>query len=109
MANYNDAQALLQQLKPIINECIENHPNVKAAIKAKKAVVWEQANTTNKTVKVKFLPDIFNEEVAPLTLPYNPQMESYLTTGTVKGKTVSVWYYQSVTNGIVMQDGLWSI
>lgn len=111
MANYNDAQALLQQLKPIINQCIENHPSVKSAIKAKKAVVANVDNpvdTNAKTVKIKFLPDIFNEEVEPLMFPYNPQMETYLTTGTVKGKTVSVWYYQSISNGIVMQDATWS-
>lgn len=103
MANYNDAQALLQQLKPIINQCIENHPSVKSAIKAKKATV-ESVSTTDKTVIVRFPFDS-----TLVTLPYNPQMESYLTTGTVKGKTVSVWFYQSLSNGIVMQDGAWSI
>lgn len=110
MANYNDAQQLLQKLKPIINQCIEKHPSVKSAIKAQKAVVVENGvNTTSKTVKVKFVADIFNEDVEPLVFPYNPQMETYLTTGTAKGKVVSVWYYQSIQNGIVMQDGAWSI
>ena len=107
MANYNDAQTLLQQLKPIINQCIDNHPSVKSAIKAKKATVANidnPVNTTDKTVIVRFPFD-----TTPITLPYNPQMESYLTTGTAKGKTVSVWFYQSITNGIVMQDGAWSI
>lgn len=107
MANYNDAQQLLQQLKPIINKCIENHPSVKSAIKAKKAVVANIENpvdTTNKTVTVRFP---FDSSLT--TLPYNPKMESYLTAGTVKGKAVSVWYYQSLSNGIVMQDGAWSI
>lgn len=103
MANYNDAQKLLQQLKPIINQCIENHPSVKSAIKAKKATV-ESVGTSNKTVTVRFPFD-----TSTVTLPYNPQMESYLTTGVVKGKTVSVWYYQSISNGIVMQDGAWTI
>lgn len=103
MINYNDAQALLQQLKPIINQCIENHPLVKLAIKAKKATV-DSVNTTAKTVSVRFP---FDTKI--VTLPYNPKMESYLTTGTVKGKTVSVWFYQSISNGIVMQDGAWSI
>lgn len=103
MANYNDAQQILQQLKPIINRCIDNHPSVKAAIKAKKATV-ESVNTIAKNVSVRFP---FDKTV--VTLPFNPQMETYLTTGTVKGKTVSVWYYQSITNGIVMQDGAWSI
>lgn len=103
MANYNDAQALLQQLKPIINRCIENHPLVKSAIKAKKATV-ESVDTAKKTVTVRFPFD-----TSLTTLPYNPQMENYLTTGTVKGKTVSVWFYQSISNGIVMQDGAWSV
>lgn len=103
MVNYKDAQSLLQQLKPIINQCIENHPLVKSAIKAKKATV-DSVNTTTKTVIVRFPFDS-----TLVTLPYNPQMESYLTTGTVKGKTVSVWFYQSLSNGIVMQDGAWSI
>lgn len=103
MANYNDAQQLLQQLKPIINQCIDNHPGVKSAIKAKKATV-ESVDTTNKTVTVRFP---FDSSLT--TLPYNPQMESYLTTGTVIGKTVSVWYYQSISNGIVMQNGAWNI
>lgn len=103
MANYNDAQQLLQQLKPIINQCIENHPSVKSAIKAKKAVV-DSVDSTNKTVTVRFPFDS-----SSTTLPYNPQMESYLTTGTVKGKAVSVWFYQSLSNGIVMQDGAWNI
>ena len=111
MANYNDAQALLQQLKPIINQCIENHPLVKSAIKAKKATV-DSVNTTAKTVTVRFPFDttLVTLSYNPLTtLPYNPRMESYLTTGTVKGKAVSVWFYQSLSNGIVMQDGAWSI
>lgn len=103
MVNYNVAQELLQQLKPIINQCIEIHPSVKSAIKAKKATV-ESVNTTEKSVTV-----LFPFDTTLVTLPYNPQMESYLTTGTVKGKTVSVWFYQSLSNGIVMQDGTWSI
>lgn len=103
MANYNDAQQLLQQLKPIINQCIENHPSVKSAIKAKKATV-DSVSTADKTVTVRFPFDS-----SLITFPYNPQMESYLTSGTVKGKAVSVWYYQSISNGIVMQDGAWSI
>ncbi len=106
MASYNDAQALLQQLKPIINQCIENHPDVKSAVKAKKATVADvenPVNTADKTVIVRFPFDTFT-----VTLPYNPKMENYLTTGTVKGKTVSVWFYQSLSNGIVMQDGMWN-
>ncbi len=108
MSTYSQASQLKAQLTSIINEAIENHPIVKSAIKAKKAVVWETPNTTNKTVKVKFLPDIFNNDVEPSSFPYNSQMESYLVSATPRKTTVSVWYNQSVNNGIVMQDGNWS-
>ena len=103
MSTYSEASRLKQLLGGIVNEMIENHPLVKSAIMAKKATV-DSFNTTSKTVTVRFPFDTTLVE-----LPYNPQMESYLTTGTVKGKTVSVWFYQSIQNGIVMQDGAWSI
>ena len=103
MSTYSEASRLKQLLGGIVNEMIENHPLVKSAIKAKKATV-DSVNTASKTVTVRFPFDTTLVE-----LPYNPQMESYLTTGTVKGKTVSVWFYQSLSNGIVMQDGAWSI
>lgn len=109
MANYNDAQQLLQQLKPIINQYIEKHPAVKSAIKAQKAVVWASPNTNEQTVKVKFLPDVFNQEVEPLTFPYNPQMESFLVDAIPKQTVISIWYYQNINNGIVMQDGEWIV
>ena len=108
MSTYSQASQLKAQLTSIINETIENHPLVKSAIKAKKATVanidGNPVNTTNKTVVVQFPFDS-----TLVTLPYNPQMESYLTTGTVKGKVVSVWYNQSINNGIVMQNGSWSL
>ncbi len=107
MSTYSEASRLKQLLGGIVNEMIENHPLVKSAIKAKKATVADidnPVNITDKTVIVRFPFDS-----TLVTLPYNPQMESYLTTGTVKGKTVSVWFYQSLSNGIVMQDGAWSI
>lgn len=101
MAKYDEAQKLLRQLNPIIDRRIENNPNVKSAIKAKKATV-ESVDAAAKTVTVRFPFD-----TSTVTLPYNPQMEGYLTSGTIKGKAVSVWYYQSLSNGIVMQDDVW--
>lgn len=103
MSAYNEASQLKTQLTRLINEAIENHPTIKATIKAKKATV-ESVNTSAKTVTVRLPFD-----TSLITLPYNPQMESYLTGGTVQGKAVSVWYSQSINNGIVMQNGDWSI
>lgn len=108
MSTYNEASQFKQMLKGIVDEMIDNHPLVKAAIKVKKAVVWDNPNTQDKTVKVKFLPDLFNNEIEPIELPYNPNMQSYLQTATLQQDTVSVWYYQSLNNGIVMQDGGWT-
>lgn len=109
MSVYQEASQLKVQLTRLINEAIENHTTIKSAIKAKKAVVWEAANTTAKTVKIKFLADIFNDEMEPLEFPYNSQMEIYLANATPKQTIVSVWYNQSINNGIVMQNGDWSI
>lgn len=106
MANYNDAQQLLQQLKPIINQCIENHPSVKSAIKAKKAVVMQAPNTTQQTVKIKFPADIFNKKTEPLTFPYNPKIP---IADLAVNKVVYVFYYQSLSNGVVMQNANWTV
>ncbi len=106
MATYSEAEALMRQLTPIINKCIENHPLVKSAIKARKAVVQAPPDTVNHTVAIKFLPNIFNAEIAPSIFPYNPN----ISVGDLeKGKTVFVWYYQSLSNGVVMQNATWSI
>lgn len=103
MSRYSEASQLKAMLTDIINQAIENHPLIKSAIKVKKATI-DSVNTSTKMVTVRFPFD-----TTLVTLPYNPRMESYLTTGTVNGKPVSVWYYQSIQNGIVMQDGSWSI
>lgn len=103
MANYSDSQSFLEKLRAIIKQEIERHPSVKSSIKAQKAIV-DSVNIIAKTVTVRFPLD-----KTIITLPYNPQMETYLKSGTVKGKTVSVWYYQSISNGIVMQNGAWNI
>lgn len=106
MATYSEAEALMRQLKPIINQCIENHPLVKSAIKVQKAVVWAAPDTSAHTVAVKFLPDLFDKNIAPTTFPYNPKIP---TSDLAVGKAVFVWYYQSLSNGVVMQNSTWSI
>lgn len=103
MSAYSEASQLKAQLTRLINEAIEVHPTIKSTIKAKKATV-ESVDSSTKTVVIR-LP--FDSSL--ITLPYNPQMESYLTSGAVQGKVVSVWYNQSINNGIVMQNGDWSI
>lgn len=106
MVTYSDAEALIRKLKPLINQCIENHPLVKSAIKVQKAVVQAAPDTANRTVAIKFLPDLFNKEISASIFPYNPNIpESDLAVG----KTVFVWYYQSLSNGVVMQNANWSI
>ena len=106
MANYNEAEALIRRLTPIINRCIENHPLVKSAIKAQKAVVQAAPDTSEHTVAVKFLPDLFDEDIPATVFPYNPNIP---TGDLAVGKTVFIWYYQSLSNGVVMQNATWSI
>lgn len=106
MATYSDAEALMRQLTPIINKCIENHPLVKSAIKTQKAVVWAAPDTEKHTIAIKFLPDLFNTDVDACIFPYNPKIP---IDDLAKGKTVFVWYYQSLSNGVVMQNANWSI
>lgn len=48
-------------------------------------------------------------DTSTITLPYNPQIEDYLTDGTTQGKLVSVWYNQSFDRGIAMQSGDWNL
>ena len=104
MSTYSEASQFKAQLTNIVNDVIVNHPLIKSAIKAQKAVIWGAPNTTAKTIPIKFLGDIFSEND-----PYNPQIESYLVSATARQTTVSVWYNQSINNGIVMQNGDWSI
>lgn len=106
MATYRDAEALVRRLRPIINSCIESHPLVKSAIKAQKAVVQAAPDTSQHTIAVKFLPDLFNDDVAASIFPYNPKIP---VSDLAKGKTVYVWYYQSLSNGVVMQNATWSV
>lgn len=108
MSTYSEASQFKQMLAGIIDERIRNHPEVQSAIKARKAIVWDNPDTNKKTVKVKFLPDIFNPNVEPLEFPYNSQMQSYLSQATPQETTVSVWYNYSLNNGVVMQDSEWT-
>lgn len=106
MSTYSQASQLKAQLTSIINEAIENHPLVKSAIKAQKAVVMGVPNTTEHTVKVKFPADIFNPDVEALTFPYNPNIP---TADLAVNKVVFIFYYQSINNGVVMQNANWTI
>lgn len=72
-------------------------------IKATRATV-ESIDTSTKTAVIRLSFD-----TSTITLSYNPQIEDYLTSGTVQVKSVFVWYSQSVSNGIVMQSGDWSL
>lgn len=106
MATYKDAEQLVQLLKPIIDSCIENHPLVKSAIKAKKAIVCAAPDTENHTVAIKFPSHLINKDISTITFPYNPNIP---TSDLAVGKTVFVFYYQSLSNGVVMQNAKWSI
>ena len=106
MATYKEADAFIRQLKRVIDKCISDHPLVKSAIKAQKAVVQAAPDTSAHTVAVKFLPDIFNDKIKASVFPYNPNIP---VGDLAKGKTVYVWYYQSLSNGVVMQNATWSI
>lgn len=106
MATYSDAETLMRLLTPIINKCIENHPLVKSAVKAQKAIIWGAPDTLNHTVQIKFPAELFDSNSEPSVFPYNPNIpESALA----KGKTVFVFYYQSLSNGVVMQNADWSL
>lgn len=106
MATYSEADTLMRQLKPIIDRAIENHPIVKAAIKVQKAVVKAVPDTVQHTVGIKFLSDLFDNESSTKTFPYNPNIP---VSDLAVGKTVFVFYYQSLSNGVVMQNANWSI
>ena len=99
MSMYTQASELKELLKQIVNKMIEDHPLVKSAIKAKKAIV-QSVDATTQTVKVKFPFDS-----TEITLPYNPRLT---TADLTAGKYVSVWFYQSIQNGIVMQNADWT-
>lgn len=99
MSIYSDAAQLKELLLPIINEAIEKHDSVKSAIKAKKARVVA-VNTTTQEVTVNLFGD-----TTQLTFPYNPQIP---IADLAVGKVISVWYNQSVNNGIVMQNSNWT-
>lgn len=105
MATFTEAQQLMRQLKPIIDRLIEQQPSVKSAIKVQKAVVQGIPDTEKHTVAIKFIPDLFNTEINPMIFPYNP----CLTVSDLEvGKSVFVFYYQSLSNGVVMQNATWT-
>mgnify|MGYP005765297957 CR=1 FL=1 len=98
---YSDAAQMKRLLCELIRNEIDNHPSVKAAIKAKKAIITTTANTTQPNkVGVKLMGD-----ETEIFLPYSSKFTaSQLTVGTV----VSVWYNYTIKNGIVYENGSWS-
>ena len=105
MATYSEADVLMRKLKPIIDREIETSPIIRSAIKARKAVVQEAPDTEKHTIAVKFLPDLFDKKATALTFPYNPSLSA---SDLEKGKVVFVFYYQSLSNGVVMQNATWT-
>lgn len=105
MATYNEASLLAQQLRPIIDREIESHPLVRSAIKVKKAIVQGAPDSERHTVPIKFLSDLFNTNTAALTYPYNPSLSA---DDLKKGKAVFVFYFQSLSNGVIMQNATWT-
>lgn len=102
MALYGEAKNFKNAMIKLIREEIKNSPEVKSAIKARKAVVTTPpSDETGNKVGVKLMQD--NTE---LFLPYNSRFSASDLTA---DKVVSVWYYQTLTNAIVMQDGAWSL
>lgn len=105
----SEAKKVKRLLVEICNEAIKNHPDVKAAIKAKKAVVTGAANTSAHTVTIAFVDDIISnggvDGAKSITLPYNPKLP---TSALAVGNAVSVWYSYGLQNAIVMEDAAWT-
>ena len=99
---YNDAAKMKHLLCQLIRQEIENHPAVKSAIKAKKATVTTAANTAQPNkVGVKLAGDD-----TEIFLPYSSNFSAAdLTVGTI----VSVWYNYTIKNGIVYENGSWTL
>ena len=105
MATYIEAQELIRLLTPIIEKVIERQSSVRSSIKAQKAVVQAPPDTDNHTVAIKFLPELFDADSQPMVFPYNPCLtESDLEVG----KAVFVFYSQSLSKGVVMQNATWT-
>ena len=100
MGAYVEARAVKESLIRLIDERISQHPSVREAIKAKKAVVTTPpSSATENKVGVRFPQD-----QTEIFLPFNSK---FLSSELTVGKVVSVWYYQSIINAIVMEDGAW--
>ncbi len=103
MSMYTEASKFKEILKLIVDEEINNHPLVKSSIKVQKAtIISVDLEKQSATIQFPF-------DSTLVTLPFNPIMTNFLSGNDVKGKIVSVWYYQSLQNGIIMQDAYWSI
>ena len=99
MSMYTEASKFKEMLKLIVDEEINNHPLVKSSIKVQKATIIS-VDLEKQSATIQFPFD---------STLVNPIMTNFLSGNDVKGKIVSVWYYQSLQNGIIMQDAYWSI
>ena len=106
MATYEESENLMRRLRSLVNQCIEDHPLVRSAIKVQKAVVKGVPDKANHRVAITFLSDLCNTNAPVIYMPYNPNIpDSDLQTNSV----VYVWYYQSLSNGVIMQNANWTI
>ena len=101
MGALDEAGSAKQILTDIVNDLIKRNDIVKSTVKAKKAVVSDIGAIAQGVVKVKFPMDD-----TEITLPYNPRISK---ADLAVGKVVSVWYTQTIQNGIIMQNGTWTL
>ena len=101
MSALSEASSAKKVISDIVNKLIKENEIVRSAIKAKKAIVSNAEKISQGLVGVKFPMDD-----TEITLPFNSRMgEEDLAVG----KVVSVWYTQTIQNGIVMQNGTWTL
>ena len=101
MSAFDEASQLKTQLTRLINEAITNHPLVKSAIKVTQCVISSAPDTKNFTIKVRLSPF----DTTEIELPYSPKIP---IDNLQPNMAASVWYYMDVTNGVVMQNDMWT-
>lgn len=109
MSTIDEAKKIKKLIQQIVNKAVANHPDVKSAIKSKKAIVVSAPNTSAHTVSVSYIEDVVangTDNAKRITLPYNPNIP---TSSLSVGDVVSVWYAHDISNAIVMQNATWSV
>lgn len=101
MSTYSELAQFKAQLTAAINETIEKHPLVKSAIKVTQCVISSAPDTKNFTIKVRLSPF----DTTEIELPYSPKVP---ISSLQPNMAASVWYYMDVTNGVVMQNDMWT-